>query len=197
MNGFEAYKTYLSIKNHFSQKGYDYFKYRGKMKISETTYLSRRDRYSFEKAAKRFSKEDFVKYLVANFCSSDSVWIGDMLNGKSEITYKRWLKTTESLTYNFREELSRLHEKEGDFNKLFTFENGHPLLFRMYMRRDVSINTMAILNEIVKYGKVWSKEDDIMINDFIFLLDKYTPFVYTYNNIEKSKYKKLILEIFN
>jgi len=197
MNGFEAYKTYLSLKQHFSQKSYDYFKYRGKVNVSETKYLSRRDRYSFEKVAKRFSKDDFVKYLVANFCNSDADWIGAMLNGKSEITYKKWLKNTESLTYNFREELSQLYEKEGDFNKLFTFENGHPLLFRMYMRRDVSINTMAILNEIVKYSNVWSKKDDIMINEFIFLLDKYTPFIYTYNNIEKAKYKKLVLDIFN
>lgn len=197
MNGFEAYQTYLAVKNHFSSKGYDFFKYNGKMKVSETKFQSRRDRFSFEKAAKRFKRDDFVKYLVANFSTSSAEWIGDLMNGKSEIAYKKWLKNLESLAYNFREELSLLHEREQNFNNLFAFDDGHPLLYRMYMRHAVSINTLVILDDLVGFSKAWSKKDDIMLNDLIFLLDKYKPFIYTYNNVERTKYKKIVLDIFS
>jgi len=44
--GLNAYSTYLAIRNHF-KTNYDYFKYRGKLKVSETSFLKRKDKFFF------------------------------------------------------------------------------------------------------------------------------------------------------
>lgn len=198
MNGFEAYQTYLAVTNHFRQKSYDYFRYNGKMKVSESSYLSRKDRWTFEKIAKRFDKEEFVKYLVSNILTdSDNTWIGNMVGGKGEITYKKYVKNLESLSYSFKEDIETIYDFESIFDDIFVSETGHPLLFRLYLRNKVHINTLVILNDLVNYSKVWQKQDDMMMNDFIILLDKYSKFLYSYKNIDKAKYRKIIMDIFS
>ena len=198
MNGFEAYQTYLAVTNHFRQKSYDYFRYNGKMKVSESSYMSRKDRWTFEKVAKRFDRDDFVKYLISNIIlHPDDMWIGNMMNGKGEITYKKYVKNIESLTYTYKEDLETLYDFESNFNNIFTSEKGHPLLYRFYLRSKVHINTCVILNDLVGYAKLWRKQDDMMLNEFLDLLDKYSKFLYSYTNIDKAKYKNLTLEVFN
>jgi len=198
MNGFEAYQTYLAVTNHFRQKNYDYFRYNGKMKVSESSYLSRKDRWTFEKVAKRFDREDFIKYLVSNILTdSEDIWIGNMMNGKGEIIYKKYVKNLESLTYNYKEDLETIYDFESEFDKVFISEKGHPLLYRLYLRNKIHINTCVILNDLVNYARLWRKQDDMMLNNFLNLLDKYPKFLYSYTNIDKAKYKKLTLEVFN
>ena len=49
MTPFEAYCEYVSLKNHFTQSGYDYFKYNGKTRLKPATFQKRKDRIFFEK----------------------------------------------------------------------------------------------------------------------------------------------------
>ena len=51
MTGFEVYKMYLALKQHFTKQDYDYFKYRGKVRANEKSFEQRRDRYFFKKLA--------------------------------------------------------------------------------------------------------------------------------------------------
>ena len=52
MSPFEAYKLYTAIKNHFTTESYDYFKYNGKVRASEHTFETRKDKYMFYKLSK-------------------------------------------------------------------------------------------------------------------------------------------------
>ena len=45
MTGFEVYKMYLALKQHFTKEKYDYHKYRGKVRASEDAFEQRHDRY--------------------------------------------------------------------------------------------------------------------------------------------------------
>jgi hypothetical protein len=49
MSAFEVYKDYLALKNHFSNKNYDYFKYKGKVRTSIDSFNKRKDKIFFEK----------------------------------------------------------------------------------------------------------------------------------------------------
>jgi len=51
VTGFEVYKMYLALKQHFTKDNYDYVKYRGKVTASEKSFEERRDRYFFKKLA--------------------------------------------------------------------------------------------------------------------------------------------------
>jgi len=196
MNGFEAYKMYLAVSNHFRSKSYDYFKYNGVVKAKVTSYEVRKDKYFFEKASRVFKQEDFLKYLVSNMCNSTD-WIGNLLGGKQQIEYKKWKQRTESLSYNFKEEIDNLYDIEPIFDKLFKMEDGkHPLLYRLYLRKKVSLETMVLLDHLVGYCKLWDKADDMMLDEVVLLIGKYRPFLFHFTKPSKDKLRQTVLEIY-
>ena len=69
--GFEAYKTYLALKRHFTSD-YNYFKYNGKIRASEESFLRRNDRFFFRKLSKKYNKEELVDFYVSNFIISNN-----------------------------------------------------------------------------------------------------------------------------
>ena len=44
----DAYRCYLSLKNHFTKDKYDYHKYRGKVRATNAAFYKRKDRFWFE-----------------------------------------------------------------------------------------------------------------------------------------------------
>ena len=77
---FETYQHYLSLKNHFTNPKYDFFKYGAKTRASVTSFNKRKDKYWFEKTSRKYSDEEVVDFLVSNFAASDNpqnLWIGE------------------------------------------------------------------------------------------------------------------------
>ena len=52
---FETYQHYLSLKNHFTNPKYDFFKYGAKTRASVTSFNKRKDKYWFEKTSRKYS----------------------------------------------------------------------------------------------------------------------------------------------
>ena len=197
MSAFDVYKTYLAVSSHFKNKSYDFFKYNGTVRAKESTFLARRDKYFFEKAAKKFKREDLVEFLVSCHVNSGTDWIGDMFNAANTVRYQKWRKRIEALSYTFEQEIYVLNEAEESFDALFTTEeNKHPLLFRMYLRNKVSMETMVILEHLLKYSNKWKGMDDMMINEFLFKMNKYKPFFLSFAGDHKSKWKKIVLKVY-
>lgn len=198
MSAFETYRTYLAMNQHFTRKSYDFFKYNGKVKVNESTFLARKDRYFFEKASRKFKRDEFLHFLLANYTSGNEHWIGNLMSGENLINMKKWKKRIDSLTYTFKEDILELNEYEENLDIALKGEDGkHPLLYRMYLRSKISLETMVILNKLVGYERMWLKKNDMMLNEFIFLLNKYTPFLENEVNIEMSKFRKIALEIYD
>ena len=101
MNGFEVYQMYLSLKQHFTREQYDYFRYGGRTRAKETTFLKRKDSYFFKKLATRYSKEDLLLYLVSNFITD----FGGYVRNFSDDVYKKWKIKQESFTYKFKQDV--------------------------------------------------------------------------------------------
>ena len=94
MTGFEVYKMYLALKQHFTKPDYDYFKYRGKVRANEQSFEQRRDRYFFKKLATRYSNDEVMDYFVANFVNDPKGY----LQSFSKDIYTDW-KTNRSLLH--------------------------------------------------------------------------------------------------
>ena len=80
---FETYQHYLSLKNHFTNPKYDFFKYGAKTRSSVTSFNKRTDKYWFEKTSRKYSDKEVVDFLVSNFVETDSpgnLWIGQIIN---------------------------------------------------------------------------------------------------------------------
>ena len=67
MSPFETYQTYLSMKSHFTNRKYDFFKYGGKSRATVTSFNKRKDKYWFEKTSRKYSDKEIIDFLLANF----------------------------------------------------------------------------------------------------------------------------------
>jgi hypothetical protein len=191
MSALEAYKEYIAIKNHFSKPEYDYFKYNGKSRINPKTFDSRKDKLYFQKLAKH---QDVKSFLVANFIVNEKMWIKEIAySDEAENNYKEWNKRQQSLSYFFRQDLSKL---DSNFNDNFVCkDNEHPILLKKFLRNEISLDTLCLLLDMTKAKKHW---DSRMKNDFVWetvrtKIEKYTPFI----KVDKEKIKKITLDFFS
>ena len=72
---FDAYKSYLSLKNHFTKEKYDYHKYCGKSRATVQSFYKRKDRFWFEKLARnKDDKEEFsFAWEYSNECTTQKL----------------------------------------------------------------------------------------------------------------------------
>lgn len=189
MTPFESYKTFLAVKNHFTTDSYDYIKYNGKVGARQSSFETRKDKYQFYKLSKH---KDPLKYLVANFVDGDLKWVGDLFNDESEKVYAEWLKRQQSLSYIFEQDLNKLLT---NFDDNVIVKNGqHPYLLKQYLRRQVSIETIIILNDILGFFGHWNKkiEDTVLWPSIYKKLSKYKPFFH----YDAFKCRKILKEKF-
>lgn len=152
MTPFEAYTTYLALKQHFERDGYDFFKYHGKVTAKIESFYGRRDRYFFEKLAKR---KDLVNFLVANFLERDHSWSRDLTHEEANRTYDDWCKRVESLSYRFREEIEQI----DDLKTAIAVKDGqHPPLLKLFLQKKISPETLLILNYFTTMLDQWDKK---------------------------------------
>ena len=107
---FETYQHYLSLKNHFTNPKYDFFRYGARTRATVTSFNKRKDKYWFEKTSRKYNDREVVDFLVSNFVSADnpqSLWIGEIINS-GERTYADWMRRKQSLTYLFKEQSNEL-----------------------------------------------------------------------------------------
>ena len=186
---YEVYIKYLALKSHFSDLNYDYFKYNGKVKAWRSTFDTRKDKYFFYKLSK---KKDPIEYLVANFIGSNDFYIGNIRADESDQIYMDYKKRKESLSYVFKSDLSKMKESFND--NIVVPDNEHPYLLRLYMRGDISLETLTLINKCVNIFDYWDKElkDDIMWPDIKLKAVKYDPFM----SVDINKYREIILSNF-
>jgi len=189
MSPFESYTTFLALKNHFTTDSYDYIKYNGKVGAKPSSFDVRKDKYQFYKLSKH---KDPLKYLVANFVDGDLKWIGDLFSDDSEKVYNEWLKRQQSLSYIFEQDMKKLCT---NFNDNVIVKNGqHPYLLKQYLRREISIETVIILNDIFGFFGHWNKkiEDTVLWPSIHKKLLKYKPFFH----YDVFRCRKIVKDVF-
>ena len=193
MMPFDAYRCYLSLKNHFTKDHYDYIKYRGKTRASNQAFYKRKDRFWFEKFARQKNDKEIEEFFVSNFIYStdpSTMWIGEMIK-EGEGRYREWQKKVQSLTYIFKEETESVFENKK-MDDMFDCSKGHPPILKSYLGGDISLESMVIYDRILGYGKDFDKRlKDPVWETVSRKIKKYSPFL----NIDVSRYKKILKEV--
>ena len=190
---FDAYRCYLSLKNHFTKDHYDYHKYRGKTRATVQAFYKRKDRFWFEKFARSKNDKEVEEFFVSNFIYSTdpaTMWIGEMIK-EGDGRYTEWKKKVQSLSYIFKEETESVFDNRK-VDDVFNCSKGHPPILKSYLGGSTSLETMVICDIIFGYGKDFDKR----LNDPVWetvsrKIKKYTPFL----NINVSRYKKILKEV--
>ena len=107
--GFNAYKLYLAVKNHFTTS-YDFFKYNGKVNAKENSFLKRRDKFFFAKLQRKYNNDQLRDLFVSNFADGEDFWIGNVLTQKAESVYTEWKARQMKMSYIFEQDLKFLYD---------------------------------------------------------------------------------------
>jgi len=192
---FETYRTYLSMKSHFTNPKFDFFKYGGKSRATMTSFNKRKDKYWFEKTSRKYSDQEVIDFLLSNFINASNpqnLWIGEIINS-GERTYSEWMKRQQSLTYLFTEQSSELL-LEKNLDEVFNCSKGHPVVLKKYLGGDISLETLAILEKVFSFQKRFDKKLTDPVWETVSLkLKKYLPFI----NINVFHFKNILRGIVN
>jgi hypothetical protein len=195
MSPFETYQHYLSLKSHFTNPKYDFFKYRGKSRATLTSFNKRKDKYFFEKSSRKYSDKEIVDFLVSNFVATDTpqnLWIGSLIN-EGERTYREWMKRQQSLTYLFKEQSEELLS-ETKLEDAFNCSKGHPPILKKFLGGKISPEILVIYDKIFQFGNVFDTKLLDPVWEIVSLkIRKYDAFIH----IDVSDYKQLLREIVN
>jgi hypothetical protein len=193
MTSFDAYKTYLALKNHFSKPKYDYFKYAGKSRASIESFNKRKDKYWFERISRQKNDEEIKNFFLSNFVALDNpqaVWIGQLMR-EGEDAYQQWTKRQQSLKYLFTQE-SQDMLSEGNLDEVLDASKQHPIILKKFLSGKISIETFTIYDKIFLFRNNFDKKLLDPVWEIVSLkIQKYSPFL----NIDIQDYKKILRNI--
>lgn len=199
-DGYTAYRFFTAINLHFTNQKYDLLKYKGRIRCPRETYEKRRDRKLFERLANRHNSErDLIQFIVANYAYDNRGLVWD-LNGDSEENYLTWIKRKESLTEVFRNDLSKIFS-HCEINKLsldrileVDDQHEYPELLKIFLSKDITIETMVILNEITGYIERWQPLV-LLWHDLFLKIQRLTTFVKCDILRVQAVYKNFVIEM--
>tara|TARA_B100000003_G_scaffold208914_1_gene231179 strand:- start:3436 stop:4032 length:597 start_codon:yes stop_codon:yes gene_type:complete len=187
---FETYQHYLSLKNHFTNPKYDFFRYGAKTRATITSFNKRKDKYWFEKTSRKYSDKEIVEFLVANFVAVDNpqnLWIGEIIN-TGDRKYSDWKQRQQSLTYQFKEQSEKLLT-ENKLEEIFECSKGHPIILKKYLGGEISLETFSIWEKVFSFQKNFDKKLTDPVWETVSLkLKKYIPFI----NINVFQFKSVL-----
>lgn len=186
MSSFSAGTLYNSLKLHFNDDKYDFFKYHGKTRIGAITNSHLE---MFRILDQRYG-ENVQNFYVANFLIDSKIWIGDLLSDEADKNYKDWNKRINNLTYIYKNNIISLMDEVSDLNDLILIKEDYPLFLKRVMQERVCLETLLITNSILKFFPRWNKDikDDIIWPQFRKKCIKYFPFLH----YDKCKMKEIL-----
>jgi len=146
---FESYMLYNALKLHF-ESSYDAVKYNFKSNVTPSSFFKRKDKYFFAKLAKKYNGE-LKDFYISQFINTEK-YVGDMMDEEADQNYKDYKRIQESIHRVFSIDINRLTEENVPFDYLFkASDNAHPLVVKLWLREEISLETVVILNAIFKF----------------------------------------------
>lgn len=149
VSGFETWSIYMAMKLHFGESNYDAFKFNFKgPRLKESAFQSRRDRYFFEKLARRYIKKKIViDFFLANILVGNE-WVGNM----TDEAYTLWTSKIQRLQYSFKEEMTSVAPHVENFDALLRPQHSQIPLYDLHMMGKISLESLCALDILCNYS---------------------------------------------
>ena len=138
-----------------------------------------------------------MNFFVSNFVVSDN-WIGNLVSQESEENYVRFQKRMQSLSYLYDNDVHRIIDycRENDLqlnSVLLVEDDNHPILLKLLLQKKISIETVIIMDDTLKFIRYWNaKLDDIICEEKKQLISNYRQFLKYDRNSYRQKLKEII-----
>ena len=188
---YEVYQKYLSLKQHFNKKDYDYFKFQGRVRANESSFEKRKDKHHFIRLSKIYKDEELTKFFVSNFVVTKDLWVGNATSAEGRQNYIAWKAKIQSLPYVFENEIEAMFDENENFNDIFNVEDGqHPPIVRHVFGNEVSLETFVVLDSILNFSSKFNEniEETVIWPELYSMCNNYAPFVV----VNKQKYVDIL-----
>lgn len=187
---YQFFKIYSGVQLHFTSKSYDMFKYAGKSKtINRESFDNRRDKSRFIVWSQKIeSLDDALKLCVFNFLYNTQ-WLYDSFDvAKDRLLNKN--KYYSTFTRNISKDyefLNRLKiSKQISFKDLTepTKSGNKPPILQLVLQDVISIEFCCISSRTSEFLSTWKNSLDPLVIESMMKMEKYTPFIYKFANLQ-------------
>jgi hypothetical protein len=187
LDGYGTYLLYSTIKAHLSGK-YNMVRY-GVMKLKRSSYDVRKDRYFFEKVAKKYRDSETLRnFFISQFVDrSVTLWVGDMVTPEAEKVF-RASEFRKGNTYLFGNELHAINDamvRTGKTLGQFLVGNGQeaPPILSLLWNKEVSYDTFVVLYRMFSLSNKYTNvaQFDVMWELHSTLLHNYASIYPSYD----------------
>ena len=188
---YEVSQKYLSLKQHFNKKDYDYFKFQWRVRANESSFEKRKDKHHFIRLSKIYKDEELTKFFVSNFVVTKDLWVGNATSDEGRQNYIAWKAKIQSLPYVFENEVEAMFDENENFNDIFNVEDGqHPPIVRHVFGNEVSLETIVVLDSILNFSSNFKENIDetVIWPELYSMCNNYAPFVV----VNKQKYVDIL-----
>jgi len=193
VNAYEVYRMYVALKLHFTSESYDYFKFNGKVKTTESKFNVRKDRYFFQKLCNKYNGDMVRDYFVSNFVYDVNSWVGSITRDRGERIYSEWKKKQDSISYLIVNEIDYLLDQVENFDSLFECkQNQHPIILKKYLSKKISLETLIVLDDILNFVNRFDRQisEKLLWPKIKMSMIKYKPFM----RCDYKKFKSILKE---
>jgi len=187
MKELEAYNIYKGIKLHFTCD-YDYIKYRGKFKEDSTF---KRFFFLFQKITKKYEKEEFEHYVIANILVNDKLYCTALNAPDADAVYLEYKKLHQSLGYEFETSVkSLLNKYEDNLPSLFSCKNKQtPRILNLVHGGNLKLEIFIVLDMLLDLSNKYNEQipDDVLWSYYSHRIKKYKPFL----SIDAARFGKI------
>ena len=198
-DGFAVYRKYLAYKLHFTTDKYDYTEHSSMIHTKLETFTKRNDRYMFHKLSVKYNKDEIDDFMIANFLKKNKAWSGSLLEKESHEIYLQYKRRTDSSSYFFKEDCSRILttcDMDGIMptDVVIVRDGQHPILLRHCIGNKISTETLIIMDYHLNFIKDWQEKitDKIVWPNFYKKITKFKPFL----KFNQTETKLILREVF-
>lgn len=197
INGKSVYQLYLSIKQHFSGR-YDIIKYNWTMRISDSAYQKRRDKYFFEKLSDKYTLKELTLIFMSNLVANQDAWIGDISDADALIFYREYIGRLKRIKQVYEDDIKNIYyfSKKVEVKSLqeifeYNTKVNTSYIFKLLQSNVISFETFCLLDSFLH---IINKHDE-QTNDLVW--EKYSTKLNAYKkilNIDALEARKLFIE---
>ncbi len=187
---FGSFLLYKSLKLHFKSRKYDYFLYNGKTRNSSLLDEQKFNNNKLKFYYKRLSNhKDPTNLIISNLIINPQIFITDLVAEVANDCWSQWVNRQGKIHYNFSQEIKSF----DSIKEMRSINNGIPLLLQKYISKEISPETLVMLDSFLKETPKWDALDHPLVEKNRLKFQKYRPFI----TFDKEKVKNIMINHLN
>lgn len=188
MTPLQLYYYYYALKRHFTTTHYDYFKYKGRLRLNDFNKV--KEKIFFEVLSRNYKAKEII---FSNILNNPKIYIAKLINNEeTEKIFHEWDKINSSPLYYFKEDIKNF---DGNFRNNFVIgDDNTPLIFKLLKNKKITLETFVIVDKMINFINVLNKKtNNKEWGCAAFKAKKYEPFL---EIDDLKKFKEVILNNF-